>query len=66
MTTTTASSTSFDAFPNDPAKAIDTDGDGTDDKVDPDDDNDGLTDVEEVDLGHQSSLVADTDEGWRE
>ena len=50
----------FDAFPNDPAKAIDTDGDGTDDKVDTDDDNDGLTDVEEVTLG-TNPLVADTD-----
>ena len=38
----------------------DTDGDGTPDATDPDDDNDGLTDVEETALG-TNPLLADTD-----
>ena len=51
----------LDAFPNDPARTTDTDGDGTDDKADQDDDNDGLADVEEAELG-TNPRRADTDE----
>ena len=38
-----------DAFPNDPLEAFDTDGDGIGDNGDPDDDNDGWSDLLEVD-----------------
>jgi gliding motility-associated-like protein len=37
-----------DMFPNDPTEFWDTDGDGIGDNSDPDDDNDGLTDKEEL------------------
>ena len=38
----------IDMFPNDPTEFWDTDGDGIGDNSDPDDDNDGLTDKEEL------------------
>ena len=37
-----------DAFPNDPSEWKDTDGDGTGDNADPDDDNDGYLDTEDL------------------
>lgn len=40
-----------DDFPDDPNEQIDTDGDGIGDNADPDDDNDGLTDVVELEIG---------------
>ncbi|WP_286219615.1 PKD domain-containing protein [Thalassotalea agarivorans] len=40
-----------DAFPNDPAESVDTDNDGIGNNADTDDDNDGLTDAEELSLG---------------
>ena len=49
-----------DAFPLDPNEWLDTDGDSTGDNADTDDDGDGLTDVEEVNLG-TDPLLADTD-----
>ncbi len=36
-----------DAFPSDPTETVDTDGDGIGNNTDPDDDNDGMTDVQE-------------------
>ncbi len=36
-----------DAFPNDPTESADADGDGIGDNADPDDDNDGILDVDE-------------------
>ena len=50
----------YDAFPNDPNETVDTDGDGIGNNVDTDDDNDGLTDEEELLLG-TSPLDTDTD-----
>ena len=49
-----------DAFPLDRNEITDTDGDRIGNNADPDDDNDGLTDIEEVALG-TNSLLADTD-----
>ena len=40
-----------DVFPLDPDESSDNDGDGVGDNADPDDDNDGLTDEEEAELG---------------
>jgi hypothetical protein len=40
-----------DAFPNDPTETVDTDHDGLGNNADPDDDNDGLSDVQETNLG---------------
>ena len=40
-----------DQFPADPSETIDTDKDGIGDNQDADDDNDGFTDVEEMDVG---------------
>lgn len=37
----------LDAFPNDPAETIDTDGDGIGNNADPDDDNDGILDAQD-------------------
>ncbi|WP_245238035.1 Ig-like domain-containing protein [Paenibacillus etheri] len=54
-----------DPFPTDPTKPgnggeLDTDGDGIPDSLDPDDDNDGLTDEQEIVLGTDPKKV-DTD-----
>ncbi|MEK4235841.1 Ig-like domain-containing protein [Paenibacillus sp. FSL H7-0714] len=55
-----------DPFPTDPTKPgngggeLDTDGDGIPDRLDPDDDNDGLTDEQEIVLGTDPKK-ADTD-----
>ena len=38
---------SEDAFPEDPAESVDTDGDGIGDVADPDDDNNGILDIDE-------------------
>ena len=51
---------SIDAFPLDDSETTDTDGDRIGDNADPDDDNDGLTDIEEAALG-TNPLLADTD-----
>ena len=40
-----------DQFPSDPSETIDTDRDGLGDNQDQDDDNDGFTDAEEIDVG---------------
>lgn len=40
-----------DQFPTDPSETIDTDSDGLGDNQDQDDDNDGFTDLEEIDAG---------------
>jgi gliding motility-associated-like protein len=50
-----------DDMPQDPNGDTDTDGDGIDDRVDPDDDNDGLTDEQEFTLG-TNPKVKDSDE----
>ena len=50
----------LDAFPDDPAEIVDTDGDQIGDRADTDDDNDGLTDIEESALGTDPK-VADSD-----
>jgi len=56
---------SLDAFPRDPTETRDSDGDGLGDGVDPDDDDDGLSDLEETSLGADGVLTdpfnADTD-----
>ena len=52
---------SRDEFADDPAEWRDTDGDGTGDNADADDDNDGLSDVDEVSIHGTSPLLADTD-----
>jgi len=49
-----------DAFPNNPNESSDLDKDGIGDNADPDDDGDGLSDVEEGALG-SNPLSADTD-----
>ena len=49
-----------DAFPSDATEWLDTDGDGTGNNADPDDDNDGLLDTEEIALGTEP-LVSDSD-----
>ena len=49
-----------DAFIDDPQETIDTDGDGTGNNADTDDDNDGLTDAQEVAL-KTDPLKSDTD-----
>ncbi len=41
----------LDKFPEDPRYTIDTDGDGTPDQIDNDNDNDGLTDAIELEIG---------------
>ncbi len=47
----------LDAFPNDPNEWADSDGDGTGNNADLDDDNDGLLDVEETEFGDDCSLT---------
>ncbi|MCB1844146.1 MAG: hypothetical protein KDI09_14380, partial [Halioglobus sp.] len=42
---------SEDAFPNDPFETLDTDNDGIGNNADPDDDNDGVSDLEEIRRG---------------
>ncbi len=49
-----------DAFALDPAESVDTDGDGIGNNADTDDDNDGLSDVDEAAAG-SDPLVADSD-----
>ena len=50
-----------DAFPLDPAETLDTDRDGTGDNADPDDDNDGYSDGDEINLHHTNPERADSD-----
>ncbi|MGC6503828.1 MAG: FecR domain-containing protein [Parvibaculales bacterium] len=50
-----------DQFPDDPREFEDSDGDGIGNVADRDDDNDGLSDEEEIELG-TSPVVADTDD----
>ena len=50
-----------DAFPTDPAEWLDTDSDGIGNNADPDDDNDGLSDIDEVDIHGTDPLNPDTD-----
>jgi hypothetical protein len=54
-----------DAFPDDPTESMDTDGDGTGNNADEDDDGDGLTDVQEMELGddclRSNPLLVDSD-----
>jgi len=49
-----------DAFPTDPAETIDTDGDGTGNNADLDDDEDGMPDAWEI-VNHLNPLVNDAD-----
>jgi len=49
-----------DAFPTDPAETIDTDGDGTGNNADLDDDEDGMPDAWEI-VNHLDPLVNDAD-----
>ena len=49
-----------DAFPNDASETLDTDSDGVGNNADPDDDGDGLSDIDEVNLG-TDPLLSDTD-----
>ncbi len=50
-----------DAFPLDPAEWLDSDHDGIGDNADLDDDNDGLSDVDEINLHHTDPKRADSD-----
>jgi len=50
----------LDAFPEDPSEQLDTDGDGSGNNQDLDDDNDGLSDIREEKLG-TNPLLADSD-----
>ena len=52
---------SKDAFPLDPAETLDTDHDGTGDNTDPDDDGDGLSDVDEINIHGTNPKRADSD-----
>ena len=52
---------SMDAFPLDPAETLDTDHDGTGDNADPDDDGDGLSDVDEINIYGTNPKRADSD-----
>ncbi len=44
-------SDSLDSFPLDPTESVDTDNDGIGDNADTDDDNDGISDVDEISIG---------------
>jgi len=46
----------FDAFPNDPNEQYDTDGDGLGNNIDLDDDNDGISDEEEIKRGRHPQV----------
>jgi len=50
-----------DAFPNDPTESVDTDSDGIGNNADTDDDNDGLTDTDEINVYGTDPLMRDTD-----
>ncbi len=50
---------SSDAFPNDPNESVDTDGDGVGNNADTDDDQDGISDVVEQQLGLDSLQASD-------
>lgn len=52
---------SKDAFPRDPAETLDTDHDGTGDNADTDDDGDGLSDADELNIHHTNPKRADSD-----
>ncbi|MCX6879914.1 MAG: hypothetical protein NTW21_39835 [Verrucomicrobia bacterium] len=52
---------SKDAFPLDPAETLDTDHDGIGDNADPDDDGDGLSDVDEINTYGTNPKRADSD-----
>ncbi len=52
---------SADAFPLDPAETLDTDHDGIGDNADLDDDGDGLSDVDEINIYHTNPKYADSD-----
>jgi uncharacterized repeat protein (TIGR02543 family) len=53
---------SSDVFPLDPAETIDTDHDGTGDNADADDDGDGLSDIDEINIYGTNPELADTDD----
>ncbi len=50
-----------DAFPDDPSESADSDGDGVGDSVDEDDDNDGISDEEELVFGADCMVSDPTD-----
>lgn len=50
-----------DAFPNNPLETVDTDGDGIGDNADPDDDNNGILDVDEGVIPAPTALDTDGD-----
>ena len=50
-----------DAFPLDPAETLDTDRDGTGDSADTDDDGDGYSDEDEINIHHTNPKRADSD-----
>ena len=52
---------STDVFPIDPAETIDTDHDGTGDNADADDDDDGLSDIDEINIYGTNPKLSDTD-----
>jgi uncharacterized repeat protein (TIGR02543 family) len=52
---------SKDAFPLDPAETLDTDRDGTGDNADTDDDGDGLSDVDEINIHGTNPKRTDSD-----
>jgi len=52
---------STDVFPVDPAETIDTDRDGTGDNADADDDDDGLSDIDEINIYGTNPKLSDTD-----
>ena len=52
---------STDALPLDPAETLDSDHDGIGDNTETDDDNDGLSDVDEINTHHTNPKLADSD-----
>ena len=52
---------SDDAFPNDASESIDTDGDGIGDNADLDDDNDGISDIDEISHGLNPLTASDAE-----